>query len=168
MLLELKIKNFKSIKNEVNLSMCKLINKGNKNIIFTKNKKHPKILKSILISGPNSSGKSNIIEALYDINYLIVSSNKFELNRKLKYKPFKLDENTINEPSEFEISLLIDNKIYKYGFSLDENKIYKEYLYLIDYGLRKEIFFRDQQEFRFGINLKEQDTLSKRPNENKP
>ena len=145
MLLEFRVKNFKSIKDEVVLSTTLLRDKSKENLIKTGNKIYPNLLKSLMITGPNASGKSNVLEALYFMCYFITSNLNYKPGELIKpVVPFKLDDSTKNKPSEFEISLLIDKIIYTYGFSLDNKEIFEEYLYSEKSGKRTPIFKREK------------------------
>ena len=145
MLLEFRVKNFKSIKDEVVLSTTLLKDKSKENLIKTGNKFYPNVLKSLMITGPNASGKSNVLEALYFMCYFITTNLDYKPGELIKpVVPFKLDDNTKNKPSDFEISLLINNIIYTYGFSLDNKEIYEEYLYSEKSGKRINIFKREK------------------------
>jgi AAA15 family ATPase/GTPase len=145
MLLEFRVKNFKSIKDEVVLSTTLLKDKSKANLIKTNNKIYPNVLKSLMITGPNASGKSNVLEALYFMCYFIVTNLDYKPGELIKpVVPFKLDDNTNNSSSEFEISLLIDDVIYTYGFFLDNKEIYEEYLYSQNLGKRINIFKREK------------------------
>jgi len=171
MLLEFRVKNFKSIKEEVVLSTTRLTDKSSdQNIIPTENKISPKVLKSILITGPNASGKSNVLEAIYFMHYFINNNLNLKPGEKInQVAPFKLDDLTKDEPSEFEVSLLIENIVYTYGFSLTKSEIYTEYLYYYKSNKKITIFQRTKQDFIFEENeLKnEQEQLKTRVSENK-
>lgn len=171
MLLELKIKNFRSVKDQITLSMQKLYDNGAKNLLDISG---VKLLKSMLISGPNASGKSNIIQAIEYINYLVRSSSKYSSTRKIEYEPFKLDNNTKTEPSEFELTILVDGQIYIYGFAVNDIEIVAEYLYRQSNRRKIMIFTRKGNQpnngkhlFEFKLQEKEQRTLSERTGNNK-
>lgn len=171
MLLELKIKNYRSFKDQITLSMQKLYDNGNKNLL---NISGVKLLKSMLISGPNASGKSNIIKAVEYITNLIKYSSKYSSNRKIEYEPFKLDEKTKNQPSEFELTILIDGVVYFYSFAVNNKEIVSESLYRKSNRKKILIFTRKGNQpnngkhlFEFKIQEKEQKTLSERTGENK-
>ncbi len=171
MLLEIRIKNFKSIKDEIILTTTMLKDQTNKqNTINTNNKKIPEILKSIMITGPNASGKSNILEGIYFMYYFLNNNLSLKPGDKIsQIKPFLLDEASKNNPSEFEMSLLIEDVIYTYGFSLDSTKIHKEYLYYYKTNRKIDVFKRNQEKYIFPNNKdkKEQEQLSKRTDTNK-
>ena len=67
-----------------------------------------KLLKATAIYGANASGKSNLFKTLAIIGSIIRQSNFNNPNVMLPIIPFKLDKETINKPSEFEIKFLVD------------------------------------------------------------
>ncbi len=171
MLLEFRIKNFKSIKEETILTTTMLKDKSNdQNTIDTNHKKIPRLLKSIMITGPNASGKSNILEGIYFMCYFLNKNLFLKPGEKIALiTPFLLDDITKKNPSEFEISLLIEDVVYTYGFSLDSTKIYEEYLYYYKTNRKIDVFKRNQEKYIFPNNKdkKEQEQLSKRTDVNK-
>ena len=86
-----------------------------------------KVLKHAVIYGANSSGKSNLIEAL---SFFITT-----VNEGLPINSYKLycrnKEENKNRNSVFEIQMELDGNYYAYGFSaiLSERKITEEWLY---------------------------------------
>lgn len=143
MLLEFSLSNFLSIKDEITLSMIASTDKTlEKNTI-----KYNKItlLKSAAIYGPNASGKTNILYALYYAANLIINSHRIQAGETLDYKPFKLDKIYETKPSDFRIVLEIDSIKYIYEFSLDKDWIYKENLWYFPppYYRKRIIFSRD-------------------------
>ena len=170
MLLEFRVKNFKSIKDELVLSTTLLKDKSKDNLISTGNKIYPEVLKSIMITGPNASGKSNVLEAMYFMCYYIITNLDNKPGEKISVQPFKLDDVTKTSLSEFEMSLLIDEVIYTYGFSLNNTEIFEEYLYSENLGKRIPIFKRDKNKGFMPLkdeHEKEQLELFKRTDDNK-
>lgn len=170
MLLEFRVKNFKSIKEKVVLSTTLLKDRSKENLINTGNKIYPEILKSILITGPNASGKSNVLEAIYFMCSFITNNLNNKPGDKISIVPFKLDDVTKTKPSEFEITLLIDDVIYIYGFSLTNTVVFEEYLYFEKSNQKNYIFKRkNNREFTplKDEYEKEQLELFKRTDDNK-
>ena len=62
-----------------------------------------KILKITVMYGANASGKSNLFKILVIVSNMIRNSNFFAPNVTLPIVPFKLDKESLNKPSEFEI-----------------------------------------------------------------
>lgn len=106
-----------------------------------------KLLPSAVIYGANSSGKSNLLKAIEKFRDIVFFSSKLNSTDKLDITPFLLNPETIQEPSFFEIELLIDNQTYTYGFTANNQKVYKEWLYLKEGKAKKEkcLFIRTEE-----------------------
>ncbi|MFW6046566.1 MAG: AAA family ATPase [Candidatus Woesearchaeota archaeon] len=152
MLLKISVKNFKSIKEKVTLSMVPAkSNYLSNNIINTGINKEPRLLKTISLYGSNASGKTTVLEAFKYLKYIITETINFQESDKLYYNPFKLSENTKNEPTEISVEFFHKGKLLNYEIKLNEDRILYENL-LID---NKEIFER-KEEFIPGIDHKKQ------------
>lgn len=115
-------------------------NKGlDDNYVETNEKK---ILKTAAIYGANASGKSNLFKVMSSVVLMLKNSNSYDINTKLPIVPFKLDDEYLNKPSEFEIRFIVDDIRYVYGFIADTDKIYDEYLYYYPNGRETKIFDR--------------------------
>lgn len=62
---------------------------------------------------------------------------------------FKLDDFSTNNPSEFEIRFIYQNKFFRYGFELNAEKIISEWLYCRPKTKEIEIFYRDESGLSF-------------------
>ncbi|MCK4730150.1 MAG: AAA family ATPase [Candidatus Aenigmarchaeota archaeon] len=168
MLIEFSVENFRSIKDKITLSMDSSSGKKlPKNLIKLSEKQN--LIKSAAIYGPNASGKSNLINSIYFMWFMITQSHQFNLNTKIdnlpiasKRSPFKLDLNFRKKPSRFEIIFIHKDIKYKYGFSCDNEKIIDEYLYYYPKGKEALIFKRKAtKDFEFKIDRKEQKERAK-------
>ena len=148
MIINLKIRNFKSIKDEVNLSF-EPVEKEDDYYIY-KHKNH-RILKMLMIYGQNASGKTNILKALEFLRDFILSA---PINKKDKtnIKPFLFTENIENN-SYFEIEFLQNGIKYLYQLTVSDVEVIDERLYF--YNPNKALVF-DRKDFKFGskINIK--------------
>ncbi len=141
MLLEFTVGNFLSFKDKKTFSLeAGSISELKDNVV--KEGKY-KVLRSAVIYGANSSGKSNFIKALDFMIKTVKNSSKLNSTDKLYVEPFLLNTSTENQPSFFEIifgvsDLLQGGKRYRYGFEIDEYKIHSEWLYVLDTKSRKE------------------------------
>ena len=141
MLLEFTVGNFLSFKDKKTFSLeAGSISEHKDNVV--KEGKY-KVLRSAVIYGANSSGKSNFIKALDFMVTTIKNSSKLNSTDKLNVKSFLLNTETENQPSFFEIIFVVSNvfeieKRYRYGFEIDEYKIHSEWLYVLDGNSKKE------------------------------
>lgn len=156
MLLNFRITNFRSINEMLELSMIPSDLKNPVNIIkktnpnATKNKDYYG-LTSAAIYGPNASGKSNIVRALFCFLNFIRSSTDNKPNENISlYEPFKLNKENFQQPSCFSIDILIDNVLHVYSIEVFRNEILNESLFIYPKGLRVKVFERDRQEFTKG------------------
>jgi len=146
MVLEIRLSNFYSIKDEIVLDLCAAnINsqkaKQLKANIFEFNK--TKVLKTIAIYGANASGKSNIIKAIRFCNAMIFQSHLYNENTIYNFKPFKF-QGYKNKPSRYFIRFVTGGIEYEYAFSLSQTQIVSESLYYYPQGRIKKIFTRDE------------------------
>lgn len=127
MLIQFSVTNFLSFRDEVILSLS--TNKDNshkENLLFYKNER---ILPSVAIYGANAAGKSNLHKAMRAAIRMIRSSNNLQIDQPLLITPFLLDENSRNNKTKFEFIYVYNGIKYEYGFVLDTQYVWEEYLY---------------------------------------
>lgn len=139
MLLEFTVGNFLSFKEKKTFSLEAGGISEYKNNVIQKGKY--KVLRSAVIYGANSSGKSNFIRALEFMVDTVKNSSKLNSTDKLSVKPFLLNDKTENLPSHFEILFTKFGNRYRYGFELDNEKIHEEWLYILAPNSKKEILY---------------------------
>jgi len=139
MILEFTVGNFLSFKDKKTLTLEAGSIKELKDNVVREGKY--KILRSAVIYGANSSGKSNFIKALEFMVKTVKNSSKHNSTDKLNAKPFLLSTETEDKPSYFEILFLSEGKRYRYGFELDNNRIHSEWLYIQEKDSKKEILY---------------------------
>ena len=147
MVLEIRLSNFFSIKDEVMLDLragnikTQMVRALQENTFAYKEEQ---ILKSIAIYGANASGKSNIIKAIQFFISLILQSHTYNENTVFSYVPFKFGEYP-NKASSFFIRFVINEVEYEYSFSLKNSDIFTEELYYYPNGRRAKIFTRNEK-----------------------
>lgn len=152
MLVELSCKNYKSFKNENTLYMeATSIKEHEHNLIKYEGKKYIKIA---AIYGANASGKSNLLKA-YDFMRTNVLEGTIENSDQLKYNKFIFSKETKKQPIELEVVFIRNENKYKYGFSLNDNGIVAEWLYIKGKKGYKPIFDRDNNVIKIGSTFKD-------------
>ena len=128
MLLNFKVKNFRSIKEEINLDLQATSDTTHKSqAVFEKG--NVALLKSAAIYGPNASGKSNILKAFVVFRKTILESLLRSITTaELPSECFKLSSATEKEPSFFEMTFLLGSEVFCYGFEMDKKKVCSEWL----------------------------------------
>ena len=128
MLIGFTVENYRSFLGETSLSMVATSDKEHRafNVITTE---HDDLLKSVLVYGANASGKSNLISAICYMKKMIVSSIDVQTEHIKTYQAFTFREDAGELPTRFEISFVLNNVIYDYGFDILGRKINREFLY---------------------------------------
>ncbi|MCT4203956.1 ATP-binding protein [Elizabethkingia anophelis] len=127
MLVQFTVGNFLSFNEKRTLSLeAKGISELKTNIA---NFKPEKILRSAVVYGANSSGKSNLIKALDRMRGVVLDSVKLNDTDELDYSPFLLSSETENQPTFFEIVFWQDSTRYRYGFEYTLEQIVNEWLF---------------------------------------
>ncbi len=162
MLIQFSVKNFLSFKDLVTFDMTATSIKEfeNENII---NVNDIKLLKSAVVYGANSSGKSNFIMAMEEMKNMVLNSVNDETAILVPTSLyFRLDKISKTKPISFEIVFIIENKKYIYGFEILKEEITKEYLYESSLDSKKpnktkKIFTRSkekkQKEYEYSFNV---------------
>lgn len=143
MIIDFKIKNFRSYKNETEFSFEALdadFQNGNVATIELEDGEILRLLKTAAIFGANASGKSNIIWALHSLSNMVANSLKNDVNTPISaYLPYAFDSYTRRQPTEMSMDFVVDKKRYRYVVSFNAI-IHRESLSIIKQGNIKSVF----------------------------
>ena len=131
MLIEFRVKNFRSLREEQVLSLVASKDKTlqDSHTQPTGITAAPTLLRSAVVYGANASGKSNLIKALqYMRSVVIESATAMQPGQTFAVQPFRLDADSTSRSSEFEVTFLIDGVRYQYGFAMTALRIVSEHL----------------------------------------
>lgn len=137
MLVEFRAKNFRSLREEQSLSFIASTDESlaETHCIETDVRSVPRLTRANVIYGANASGKSNLIFALATMrNMMLGSTSMPEAAFAEQYTPFLLDRASAKEPTELELTVLLDGVRYQYGFSYDAQRIRDEWLIVYKTG----------------------------------
>ena len=125
MLQEIKIKNFKSFKEEAELSFEAYSDDTNNSVVTMPD--GVKLLRFAVVLGANASGKSNLLDA---IEFLRSFWNKLPLKNDegTDVQPFLMQPDALNHNTEFEVKLYIDGIRYWYQLEINPEKVVNESL----------------------------------------
>lgn len=152
MLINFEFSNYRSFKNEEQLSMEALNYSAYKNSLISY-KNNRSILPCIAIFGKNAGGKSNVIRALWlSVQFIRNAQRTQTENAPIPVKPFMLDDTSYQKPTSFEYTFIHNEIKYVYGFSATQEKIVREYLEYYPKGQKKKVFERQEQSFSFVQN----------------
>lgn len=131
MLVEFRVKNFRSLRDEQVLSLVASKDKTwrDTHTLSTGIKAAPSLLKSAVVYGANASGKSNLIKALQYMRGVVVeSATVIQPGQVYAVQPFRLDVKSADQPTEFEVTFIVDGVRYQYGFAMTARRIVREHL----------------------------------------
>ncbi len=145
MLINFKVKNYRSIKNEQDLSMISSKHKEHvdTHTFDTSSSTPMSLLKTAAIYGANAAGKSNFIKALKTMQEIVAySATKYQRGDLLPVEPFLFDAVSKTEPTEFEVIFIAGGVRYQYGFSATKEQIVEEWLIAYPKGRPQNWFAR--------------------------
>ena len=127
MILELKIKNFLSFKEEVTFSFEATNDKSFEDYQVVEVAPNIRILRLAVVYGANASGKSNLLNVFNFLRnfWFDIPEDKDE---PIGVIPFLLDEEMPQESSEFSLAFYIDSIKHIYTLILDRKKVISEKL----------------------------------------
>lgn len=127
MILEFRIKNFLSFKDEVVFSFEATSDNTLDEYYIAEPVPGVRLLKMAMVYGANASGKSNLLMA-FDFIRNFVDSIPEEKDKKTRFIPFMFDT-TKDEPGSLELVFYAEQQKHKYILSVDRNKVLSEKLF---------------------------------------
>jgi uncharacterized protein len=147
MVLEIKLSNFFSIKEEVCIDFrAANIKSANARALSDNVCQHDKtdLLKTLVMYGANASGKSNVIKAIRFCHSMVLQSHVHNEDTIFNFQPFKFD-GYASKSSSYFIRFISNDVEYEYAFSLTNKEIVTESLHFYPKGRIKEVFTRDER-----------------------
>jgi len=158
MLINFKIKNFRSYKEEAEFSLKaeKINDLKYSTFEYSINSTTKKALCSSVVYGPNAGGKTNFLKALDMLKFIVTSGSiRNRENYQLEYIPNV--KSSKNEPTIFEIEFYFKDILYKYFLSINLGEFlnqdyYRQINQEILYINNKPIFKRDNKLLSLNLN----------------
>lgn len=164
MLIHFTTGNFLSFKDPVTLSLQAAPISEYKENVFEVNQR--KLLKRAVVYGANSSGKSNLLNAIWEMKEFVLESAKRSSTEEIDVVPFALSSETEGQPCHFEVAFLIDGIKYRYGFEVDREAVRYEWLFQARKKVEKPLFYREGDKIETMAGFKEGEGLEKRTRAN--
>ncbi|MDR1873725.1 MAG: ATP-binding protein, partial [Synergistaceae bacterium] len=147
MLLEFRVKNFRSIRDEQVLSMVASRDTSLEDThVARPDGIAQRALKSAAIYGPNAGGKSNLLQALEFMRTRVAGKQFFSVlfpdDEEESCPFFRLDQASKNTPGEFEVICTDKGVRYQYGFALLRTRVVEEWLLVYRADKPQEWFHR--------------------------
>ena len=155
MLIEFRVENYRSIRDEQVLTM-------EAGRVGAREDQRPrdvrgsqkKLLPVAALYGANASGKSNVLSALaFMKNAVTRSLRNWAPDEGIPQDPFAWGKSR-EEPTGFELEFALDGTRYRYGFRFNERIFLDEWLYAWPNGKKQTWLVREGDSFTFGDNLK--------------
>lgn len=146
MIIEFTVGNYRSIAEPQTLSMvaADIASENDNGIIDAGDMK---LLRVAAIYGANASGKSNLWQALKVFqNFVFRSDSYYQLGEPLPAQPFLLKEGYQDKPSFFELVVLLEGNVYRYGFEINGKQVESEWLFVKKSSRETRFFTRVRQD----------------------
>lgn len=130
MLLEFRVRNFRSFGDESVLSFVASTDKelAETNVASTGISTLPNVVRSAVVYGANASGKSNLLRAMQLMRGVVLESVLLKPEQLFNVQPFRLSAKLKNEPTLFEMTFVLDGVRHQYGFEFTPSRIISEWL----------------------------------------
>jgi uncharacterized protein len=155
MLLRFRFENFRSFRNEQELSMVAASITERPEVARKIDPAGESVVPAAAIYGANASGKTNVLRALQFMAEAVKSSHKDWLpDRSVLRDAFRADERSKSALSRFAVDIVVDGTRFQYGFAFDVEKVAEEWLFAYPAGKRQIWFERAAESgIRFGAKL---------------
>lgn len=183
MLIEFLVDNFRSFKEEQSFSMVAASSikesKEDRNTVPINKLGLTSILKSAALLGANGSGKTNFAQSLSIFKGIMLESLK-EANGGIirNVYPFLIQKDPFGKPTEFEVSFLHKEHLYRYGLAIQKGVIVEEWLFWKKTSRETMLFHRKRQTVEYNkrsfselkdfVHKKEEKTFLEKTREDVP
>jgi uncharacterized protein len=147
MLIEFRVSNFRSIRDEQVLSL--VANRADKDLesslidMELPGMTNTRYLRGAAIYGHNASGKTNLLLAFeYLTDFIKNSAVGLKPGDETGAEPYKLDAESRDKPTKFEMTFVAEGVRYLFGLSVTPQRIIEEYLIAYPNGLPQKWYRR--------------------------
>jgi len=98
-----------------------------------------KVLRTAVLYGANGAGKSNLFKALAYMRTMVLRARK--KNSGTGRDSFRFAEEA-DKPTTFDLYFITGDKLYRFGFKVDDHRILEEWLVWVEAGREKELYER--------------------------
>ena len=156
MLLRFRVSNHLSMRDMQELSLIATSLKDEeRGLINTSAITQERILPAVVIYGANASGKSNLIDAILFMKWMVLNSQtRGEPEGGVPRKYFQLDNTSSRNPTSFDMDFVVEDVRYHYGFEATDSEFESEWLFSYPKNRKRILFERTGVSFDFGRDLK--------------
>ncbi len=98
-----------------------------------------RVLRAAVVYGANGAGKSNLFKALGYLQSMVLRPRK--KNSGTGREPFRFGKEP-DQPSSFDLQFVVGQKLYRFGFNVDDYRITEEWLVRVDGSREKDLYER--------------------------
>ena len=98
-----------------------------------------KVLRAAVVYGANGAGKSNLFKAVRFVESIALTTRK--KSSRIARTPFRFGE-LDNQASTFDLQFIAAEKLYRFGFRVDDDRIIEEWLFQVVGNRQKPIYER--------------------------
>jgi AAA15 family ATPase/GTPase len=150
MIITFSIENWMSFREKTELSMLAGGERRFNNRVPRINNGKTRLLPIASLYGGNASGKSNLFKAFKFIKNLATNPIPLGIDQEIPVNPYRLDDESLQKPSCFELVFLVDETLYAYAFSATKTAIVSETLTEIKSNQTETLLFkRENNTFDF-------------------
>lgn len=145
MFIGFKLKNFRSFLHEQSFGFASSSDRTHESThcMRTGMKAVPRVSKVAVVFGPNASGKTSLLIALATLRDLILHSTSYSDSQLREiHTPFTFGP-SVDQPTEFEIDLLLQDVRYRYSMSYNAERVTSERLLVYRTGKSQRWFERN-------------------------
>lgn len=161
MLLEFRVRNYRSIRDEQVLSLVASSDKelAQTHLVSTGLKALPHAVRTAVVYGPNASGKSTLLRALDYLRAVVAeSASVIQPGQTYNVQPFRLDAACAQQPTQFEITFMLEGVRHQYAFAMTAQRIVSESLLVYRSSKPTQLYSRrlsegDAYEYEFSTYL---------------
>ncbi len=157
MIVSVSLENWMSFRDQTTFSMVATRERQHGGRVPKVQKYQARVLPIAALYGGNASGKSNFFRALSFVKNFIVDGTKPGGN--IPVDRFLLDEESYSKPSQFQLMLLINEKLFEFSFAVTPKAVIEEKVVAITSTSEKVLYHRKNDEIKFDSSIASDDFL---------
>lgn len=112
------------------------------------------VLPAACVYGANASGKSNVLRAMSDMRDVVLRSfRSWDPSGPTERRPFRLNRHSADQPTMFEIDMVLSGVRHVYGFRFDDQSITEEWATWYPKGRPAQLFRRVGMSVTWGSSV---------------
>jgi len=128
MLVQFRVGNYRSFDQVVTLSAVGPSPRDSSDSHVVTVQRDLSLFRTLALCGDTASGKTNLLRAFQFMAHFVRDSSKnFQAEDPIEVPGFRLRAYPAPQPTQFEVALVIDAEVYRYGFTVGQNRVQHEW-----------------------------------------